>query len=179
MKKVLFLTITLCLIALVDMQAQMVKMDASPADISYFREGGERNTAPLVRVIYSRPQKNGRDIFGDLEPYGEVWRTGANEATEITLYEDATIGGKEVKAGTYALFTIPGEENWTIILNSALHQWGDYSYDESKDVVRVEVPAQGTEEAVEAFTIAFNKVDGGAHMIMAWDDAMVEVPFMF
>jgi hypothetical protein len=81
-----------------------------------------------VKVTYGQPSKKGRVIFGDLVPYGEVWRTGANEATEITFSSDVVISGKTIKAGTYTLFTIPQKNTWTIILNSELKQWGSYGY---------------------------------------------------
>src|SRR3546814_1045144 len=90
-----------------------------------------------------------RSVFGELEKYGKVWRTGANESTEIRFYTDATFGGKQIPAGTYSLFTIPNEGNWTVIINSATDGWGAYSYDQGKDVARVEVPAQRTSGTVE------------------------------
>ncbi len=176
MKRFIIFTFALLLAAAGNMYAQkMPGLDKSPADIAYFPDRNERS----IQVVYSRPQKNGREIFGTLEAYGKVWRTGANEATMVILTEDATIGGKAVKAGTYGLFTIPGEKEWTIILNSNAFQWGAYGYDEGKDVMRTTVPVQETPSTVEAFTIAFKEVDGGAHMILAWDDTMVEVPVMF
>src|SRR5262245_51582251 len=89
-------------------------LDASPADISYFRPGG-RNSDPVARVIYGRPQKKGRTMIGGTEPYGKVWRLGANEATEIKLYKDMTFGDKLVKAGTYTMYAIPEKGEWTII----------------------------------------------------------------
>ena len=127
-----------------------------------------------VKVTYGRPYKKGRVIFGDLEKYGKVWRTGADEATEITFTKDAQVAGKPVKAGTYTLFTIPGEKEWTIILNSQLKQWGAYSYDKykDKDVLQVKVPAKKTDKVIEQHTIRFN--DAG--MIIEWDQTQVEVP---
>ena len=88
-------------------------------------------------------------------------------------------GGKDVKAGTYALYAIPSKGKWTLVLNSKLDTWGAYQYDESKDVTRAEVDTQKTSSTVEAFAIAFKKVDGGAHMLMGWDDTMVEVPINY
>lgn len=97
-----------------------------------------------VKVSYGQPSKKGRAIFGGLEKYGKVWRAGANEATEITFTKDGTFGGKPVKAGTYTLFAIPNEQEWTIILNSELKQWGSFNYDKikGKDVLQVNVPAK-------------------------------------
>ena len=151
-------------------------LDKSPADISsYPRRGAD----PVIKVVYSRPQKNDRVVFGELTPYGKVWRTGANEATEITFYKNVTLGGKAIKAGTYSLFTIPEKDSWTVILNSDLNQWGAYAYKESADVLRHPVPSQKTASTVEAFSIIFEKTDKGADMVMAWDDTMVRVPFLF
>ncbi|NJW55536.1 DUF2911 domain-containing protein, partial [Salinimicrobium oceani] len=109
------------------------KLDVSPMDVVLFR--GENNE-PLARVLYSRPQTRDREIFGKLVPYGEVWRTGANEATEITLYNDLMVGDKTIKKGTYTLFTIPKEKEWTIVLNNSTNIWGAYDYHVEKDVAR-------------------------------------------
>lgn len=153
-----------------------IKLDKSPLDISYFRN----DEKPLAKVQYSRPAKNGRKIFGELEKLGEVWRTGANENTEIKFFTDVSFGGEEIPAGNYSLFTIPNEENWTVIINSATDAWGDYSYDESKDVARVEVPAQRTAGTVERLTIYFEGENTPeTNLVIAWDDTMVKVPIEF
>ena len=110
-------------------------LDKSPMDAAAY-PASYRVTDKIVRVIYSRPQLKGRSV-AELAPTGKVWRTGANEAVEITLYQDLSIGGSPVKAGTYSLFTIPGDGEWTVVLNSNLNQWGAYSYEESADVARV------------------------------------------
>ena len=149
-------------------------LQKSPTDIAYAK--ADRNAKPDIKVIYSRPQKKDREVFGTLVPYGKVWRTGADEATEIKLFSDMKFGDKTVKAGTYSLFTIPGEKEWTIILNSDLDGWGSYNYDESKDVARIKVPATNGDE-LEVFSIAFKPVDKGYHLVMGWDNTMVEVPF--
>ncbi|MFD0860675.1 DUF2911 domain-containing protein [Sungkyunkwania multivorans] len=149
-------------------------LDKSPADIVYFRTS--RNAAPAVKVIYSRPQLKGRKVGSDLATYGKVWRTGANEATEVTFYQDVKFGGETVKAGTYSLFTVPGEKSWKVILNSDLHQWGAYQHDPSNDVVTVTVPAGTDNDSIEAFAIAFKKVSDGAHMVLGWDKTRVAIP---
>jgi hypothetical protein len=127
-----------------------------------------------ISVTYGRPYKKGRDIFGGLEPYGKVWRTGADEATQVTFDKDCTFGGKPVKAGTYTLFTIPEKDEWTIILNSKLGQWGAFSYDKVKDqdVLKTTVRANHTNNVVEQFTISLPN-DG---MKLEWDKTMVFVP---
>jgi len=158
--------------------------DRSPMDMAYFpdnfahdRKDGEK---AIIRVTYSRPMKNGREISGGLLPHGKVWRTGANEAPEVKIYEDITLDGKKVKAGEYSLFTIPDENEWTIILNEDLDYWGAYSYNEKSDVIRVTVPVTELDNAVEAFTIQFeDKGDGQGVMWLAWDKTGVEVPFQY
>lgn len=150
------------------------KLDISPLDVVLFR--GEDNE-PLARVLYSRPQTRDREIFGKLVPYGEVWRTGANEATEITFYTDMMIGDKTIKAGTYTLFTIPKENEWTIILNNSTHIWGAYDYHVEEDVARITVPVKKSETEIEALSMAFEPTDNGAKLYIGWDDRYVEVPF--
>ena len=153
-------------------------LDASPADIAYFRTDGRRGD-PIIRVIYGRPQKKGRTMLGGTEPYGKVWRTGANETTEIKLYRDVTFGDKKVSAGTYSLYSIPGKDEWTLIFNSKLDTWGHYAYDESKDVVRVSVPAGKAKSEVEAFAIGFDGKDGTGNMYLAWENTLVTVPLKY
>ena len=123
-----------------------------------------------------------RKIFGDggIVSYGDVWRTGANEATEITFYKDVTFGGKTVKAGTYSLFTIPGEKEWTVIINSETNIWGAYYYKQGKDIARAKVPVTSDAKSIEAFSIAFSKADANeVHMHFAWDTVRVAVPVKF
>ena len=179
MKRILFITFLMAglLLSANSVFAQkMPGVDKSPADISYYRT--ERGAAPSVKVVYSRPMKKDREVFGGIVPFGETWRTGANEATEIKFYQDVTFGGVDVKAGTYTLFTIPGKEEWGVMLNSELDQWGAYRMDADKTVARTTAAVSMGDESVEAFTIAFKTVDGGAHMILAWDKTRVEVPIM-
>jgi len=130
-----------------------------------------------VKVAYGKPSKKGRVIFGGLEPYGKVWRAGANEATEITFANDGTFGGLPVKAGTYTLFAIPNEKEWTIILNSELKQWGAFKYNEikDKDVLKVTVPAKKLDNFVEKLTYRFTD----SHMVIEWDQTQVAVPISF
>jgi hypothetical protein len=153
-------------------------LDQSPTDIAYMREDG-RKSAPVIRVIYGRPQKKGRTMLGEKEAYGKVWRTGANESTEIKLYKDVTFGDKVVPAGTYTLYTIPDKTEWTIIFNSKLDTWGPYEYEEGKDVTRIKVPAGKTESEVEAFTIDFQGGKGTGNMVLAWENTLITVPLKF
>ena len=177
-KLLLFSFLALGLIFTTEATAQKFSgLDKSPADIASYPTS-YRVADKSVRVVYSRPQLKGRSL-SDLAPAGKVWRTGANEAAEVTFYKDATFGGKAVKAGTYALFTIPGESEWTVILNSNLNQWGAYSYDSAADVTRVTGAVSSDSESLEAFSIAYKDVDGGAHMVMGWGTTRVAVPVSF
>lgn len=126
-----------------------------------------------ITISYGRPGVKEREIFGELVPYGEVWRTGANESTALVLSKDVTIEGNELEAGTYSLYTIPGKESWTIIINSKL-SWGT-EYDESQDVLRFEVDAlEG--EFMERMMFYFTDVtDDSATLVLRWDE--VKVPF--
>ncbi len=133
-----------------------------------------------TKITYSQPHKHGRAIFGALVPYGQVWRTGANEATELTITKDIKINGLDLKAGTYSLFTIPGKESWTIILNSDLGQWGAYNYNSKLDVLRFDVPVVPVTEFVyEAFTILIDPKNSKADLVLAWDRTKVIIPLQF
>lgn len=125
-----------------------------------------------ISVEYSQPAKNGREVFGKLIPYGEVWRTGANEATEITVSKDVMIAGQSLKAGRYQLFTIPTADKWTIIFNSKLGQWGAFFYDPKSDVLKVEVPSSINETVLERLTIQIET----AGLSITWDKTKVLVP---
>lgn len=150
------------------------KLDASPMDLVVFRN--EEDEA-IARVIYSRPQKRDREVFGKLVPYGQVWRTGANEATELTLYEDMKVADVLVEAGTYTLYTIPEENEWTVILNNKVHTWGAYEYTDKEDRVRIKVPVRKSPTTIESFSMTFAPEEDGAKLLMGWDDRFVEVPF--
>jgi hypothetical protein len=127
-----------------------------------------------VTISYGQPSKKGRVIFGDLVPFGKVWRLGANEATEITFAKDGSFGGKAIKAGTYTLFTIPEATSWTFILNTTLKQWGAYKYDEIKgsNVLEVKAKSSKVSTPVEKLTITVP----GDKLVIEWDQTKVEVP---
>ena len=147
-------------------------LDVSPMDAVSFPTSSKVSDK-LIKVIYSRPQLKGRAL-SQLTPTGKVWRTGANEATDVILYKDMKLGGKEIKAGEYSLFTIPGDSEWTIILSKDINVWGAYSYNEANDVIRVKAPVTTSDESLEAFSIAFDK--NGA-MYLGWGTVRVAVPF--
>lgn len=127
-------------------------------------------------VAYSRPSVKGREIFGALVPYDKVWRTGANKATAVTFSTMIMVGNTKIEAGTYSLFTIPGEETWTIILNKNTELWGSDGYSEEQDVFRTEVEAMKG-GSVETFTIEFQNVGtDAADLVIQWADVKVALP---
>lgn len=137
-----------------------------------------------VRVFYNRPFKKGREIFGSLVPYDKVWRTGANEATTFETNKDLLIEGRTLKKGKYSLWTIPGDESWTIILNSEYGQWGIGSDGEANrnpksDILTTEVIAVQQERVFEQFTISFERVGEDAEMVLIWDKTLVAMPFSY
>jgi hypothetical protein len=130
-----------------------------------------------VSITYSRPNANGREIFGALVPYGEVWRTGANQATTIELGTDVTLGEHNVAKGRYSLFTIPGEDSWTIILNTLPDQFGAFSYDAATDLLRFDVPVESQAVHVETFEIGFTHVANNTATIdLSWANSRVSIP---
>ncbi len=176
MKNLLALcTLALTLVFTTDVAAQDFSgLDKSPMDVAAY-PSSYRVSDKMVRVTYSRPQLKGRSL-AELAPSGKVWRTGANEAVEITFYQDMNVAGTAVSAGTYSLFTIPGEGEWTVIINKNLNQWGAYSYDQSADVARFQATASQDSKSLEAFSIAFKEVDNGVHMVMGWGTTRVALP---
>ena len=132
-----------------------------------------------VKVTYSQPQKKNRKIFGELVPFGKVWRTGANEATELTTTQDIQIGGILLRAGTYSLFTVPEKDKWTIIINGDVGLWGAYNYNATKDIWRFDVPVQKNNKVYDAFTINIESRNEMAELLMMWDDVKVSVSIIF
>ncbi|MFT4093303.1 MAG: DUF2911 domain-containing protein [Niabella sp.] len=161
-------------------------VDKSPLDQVYFPAQYPslklKGTAgPLrMRIIYSRPNKNNRVIFGsDLVPYGKVWRLGANEATELDLFTGAKIGGKKIAAGRYTLYALVNETNWVFIINKETDIWGAFKYDPEKDVVRVTVPVKQLDEPIEALTLDLEKTSKGVDLIAGWDKVSAALPVSF
>lgn len=164
-------------------QGRFPALDKSPMDMSYYPVNypilkiQDKATEPLVaRVIYSRPQKNGRNVFGELLEYGKIWRLGANEASEIEFYKDVIIGNKNISKGRYTLYAVPNADKWTIILNKETDIWGAFRYDNAKDVVAVDVPVQKIAESLEAFCMLFEKATNGFVLTAAWDTVAVSLP---
>ena len=165
-----FLLITL--ISSLQLTAQNFKdLDKSPMDVAAF-PSSYKISDKIVKVIYSRPQLNGRDLV-KLAPPEKIWRTGANEATEITFYKDVIFGGKPLNAGTYSLFTIPSlDGDWTVIINRARNVWGSYYYKQDQDVIRVSGKMTKTEENIEAFSMMF---DNDMTLKIGWGKTVVSV----
>jgi hypothetical protein len=187
MKKILVLLVfsQLVFISLMAQQG-MPGIDKSPMDMSYYPANypvlkiQDKITDPLVaRVIYSRPQKSGRSIFGGLVKTGEVWRLGANEATELQLFKTVHIGGKKIKAGRYTLYAIVNENTWTIILNKETDTWGSFKYDSKKDVVRTELSSSKSDSPLEWLSMQFEKTTTGCNLVIAWDNSKVSLPVIF
>lgn len=165
--------------------SQLPTVDKSPLDMSYYPSGypilkiqDKVTEPPVARVIYSRPQKNGRTVFGELVEYGKLWRLGANEATEIEFFRDVRLGSTRIKKGRYTLYAIPTTDTWTVILNKDLDSWGAFKYDQKKDVARFTVrPDNVTTEPVEFFTMYFEKGGTGFILHAYWDNQHIAVPF--
>ena len=129
-----------------------------------------------IEIVYSRPGVKNRTIFGGIVPYDQVWRTGANQATKVTFSTPVKLEGNDIPAGTYALFTIPGEKEWTIIINKGATQWGAFQYNEKDDVARFKVTPVTLVETIETFTIEFNHIrDESAVLNLVWEKTVVPI----
>jgi Protein of unknown function (DUF2911) len=167
--------VLLLLLPLTSFSQEAIKARPSPLAIVTARY---KDT--YLKIIYSQPHKRGREVFGKLILYNQVWRTGANEATELTITKDIIINGQPLKAGTYSLFSIPGKEKWAIIINSDLGMWGAYNYNQKMDVLRFEVPVEMLKEAVyEPFTILIDQKTDNAILSLLWDKTKVSFPIQF
>jgi len=165
-----------------EMANPYVPVDVSPMDMAWLPVDYPKQTTgksiPVARIIYSRPHKQGRKIFGNLVKYGERWRLGANEATEIELFIPITIQGKTVPKGRYILYCIPETNSWTIVFNSNLFSWG-LTLDPSKDLYRFTIPAEVKNQSVEYFSMVFQPSDSGADLVMAWDNVEARLPIQY
>jgi len=151
------------------------RIDVSPMDAAVFPKNW-KNSDKLVKIIYGRPQLKGRNV-SDLAKASKkgVWRTGANEASEITFFKDVLFGEKEVKAGTYTLFTIPGQTEWIFVLSSVRNVWGHYTYDEKDDVVRAKGNVTTSDNLIEAFSITFEEKDKDVLMYLGWGNVIASI----
>jgi hypothetical protein len=186
MKRTYSLVIAFLLFSAIPYAQSVAPLDKSPMDMCYYPEGypvlkiRDKATEPLAaRVVYSRPNREGRTIFGSLVEYGKVWRLGANEATEIEFYKPVTIGGKKVPKGRYTLYAIPNETSWTFIINKETDTWGSFKYSTTKDVARVEVPVQKTSEPVESLSMSFEKSNNNIQLVVIWENVKAAMPVTF
>lgn len=161
------------------------QVDISPMDMSYFPADYPKlkmthnvSVPPLARLIYSRPHLEGRKLFHDVLKYNEPWRLGANEATELQLFRDATIQNKKIKAGRYVLYCRPQPDKWTIIFNSNIDSWG-LTPDSTRDVAQFDIPVKTIPRSLEYFTMVFEKTDNGADLLMSWDNLEARLPIAF
>ena len=160
-------------------------LDKSPMDMAYFpvdypklKMAHTDIEPPVARVIFSRPQKGGRTIFGEVVKYGSTWRMGANEATEIEFFKDVTINNKPVPKGRYVIYAIPYENEWTIILNNDLYTWG-LKIDSTRDAYKFNIPIAKTVYPFEVFTMEFAPAEKGMHLIMEWDSVRAILPIKY
>jgi hypothetical protein len=162
-----------------------VSLDKSPLDLSYYPEdypqlkmSGTAKEDVVARVIYSRPKKEGRIIFGNILKYGSRWRLGANEATEIEFFKDVTIQNTLIRKNRYVVYCIPYENRWTIILNNDLFTWG-LKIDSSKDAYKFDIAVRKTSYPLEHFTMEFKKADSGMALTIAWDSVSARLPISY
>lgn len=181
--KSLLLSFSLLFSICVSAQQKPTELDKSPMDMSYWpanypilKMSGKAKDVPVARVIYGRPLKSGRDIFGGIIKYNELWRLGANEASEVEFFKNVKIDGKLVPKGRYTLYCIPSENKWTMILNKDNFCWGNFSYDGKKDLLRADIDVTKNGESTEAFTMYFEETKSGAQMIILWDDMKAGLP---
>jgi hypothetical protein len=181
--KIRFIVLFILFFNAIFAQDKMPTVDKSPLDFSYCPANypslkiQNKNTDPLIaRVIYSRPSLNNRKIFGEMLPFGDLWRIGANEATEIEFFKDVYINKVKIKKGRYSLYVIPFENKWTVVINKELDTWGAFNYSVKKDVYRIDLPLEILPTATEALTIYFEKNAAYFNMIMSWENVKAVLP---
>jgi len=167
-----FVAVILALCALSFGQQDKSKRPSPPAQAQCKFSDGK-----TITVDYSSPRMKGRKIFGDLVPYGQVWRTGANEATTFVTTGGLSASGRDIPAGNYTIFTVPEESKWTLIVNKKTGEWGiPYKY-ESDELVRVPMSVSKTSAPVENFTISFDQGGDSCTMKISWEQTEASVQF--
>jgi hypothetical protein len=179
--RILLVTATICISAIA--QGQTAKTETKDKSAVSIAKKDDRPSPPQiaegtindlkVSIAYGSPAVKGRKIWGELVPFDKVWRSGANEATTIEVSRDTKVGGQALKAGKYALFTIPGEKEWTIIFNSVPEQWGSYKYDESKDALRIKATPEKSAALTERLTYSVVSENGTGKISLAWENLIV------
>jgi len=184
------ITLIMTLFSGVQLEAQKdskwSELDKSPFDMAYYPakaawrnylRGDDRELSPRMRITYSRPGVNGRTVFGDLVPYGKEWRLGANESTQLTVYNAVEINGQTLNRGNYSLSATPQADKWTIHISSQVNTWGSANRDPEKTVTSIEVPTEKLDATVENLAMAFQRVDDeSAHLVMDWENTRVRLP---
>lgn len=180
-----FLLLTLLALGAWQMEAQKFpELDGSPLDVAYFPNGLQMfeiqqkpAQEPFIKLYYSRPQLKEREMLGTKNvPFGKQWRMGANEANEITFYQNVSFGGKNIPAGTYTIFVVPNENEWTFQLYEKLNTWGNYTLGDAKPIASATGKTNRVNEKIEALSMMFKEVEGGAHLMVGWENTVVEVP---
>ena len=184
MKKTILFSFAILFSTIIIAQQKPTELDKSPMDMSYWPKdfpllkmnGKMKDVSLTARIIYGRPQKSNRVIFDGIIKYNEVWRMGANEATEIEFFKNVKIAGKPIPKGRYTLFCIPQANKWTIILNKDNFAWGSFIYDNKKDVLRTDVVIEKNTEIIEALSLYFEETKTGANLLILWDDVKATLP---
>lgn len=175
MKKALWIAGTVVLLfSLYVVYTMATTRKHSPAAVASLKSGDTE-----ISINYCRPFKKGRKIFGGLVPYQTYWRTGANDPSIIEFTDEVEFGGEKVAAGRYRIYTIPGEDEWKVVLNTELEEWGYWEPDYSLDVAAAVVPVSSTSEVQEQFLMELTENEGGALIAMSWDQTKVEIPIFF
>ncbi|MBT1703423.1 DUF2911 domain-containing protein [Chryseosolibacter indicus] len=169
-----YLTFVVLFISISATKAQEVTERSSPLALAR-----ARYKDAYIKITYSQPAKNGREIFGKLVPYGQIWRTGANEATEILLTKNILINNQLLKAGVYTIFTIPNKDKWTVVINSDFGLFGSYNYNPKLDVFRFDVPVQQLNVVYEPLTIQIDQRNELANILIMWDNVSIAIPIKF
>lgn len=187
MKKIMMMLAFFVAVSTLNAQ-EFPKADKSPTDIAHYptnaakrafakTDEAKKALEPKIRVIYARPYKKGREVFGNLLKFDKAWRVGANESTEVLFMTDVMIGGSKVKAGRYSVIIIPTKDSWTLKINTENDGWGNYSYDASKDVASITVPTQKSDSEIEQLSIVlYEKSKNVVHLKIGWDTTIAEFP---
>ncbi|MBC8754328.1 DUF2911 domain-containing protein [Kordia sp. YSTF-M3] len=187
MRKIMMMLAFFAAVSTVNAQ-DFPKADKSPTDIAHYptnaakrafakTDAQKKSLEPKIRVIYARPYKKGREVFGNLLKFDKAWRVGANESTEVLFMTDVMIGDSKVKAGRYSVIIIPTKDSWTLKINTENDGWGNYSYDASKDVASITVPTQKSDTEIEQLSIVlYEKSKNVIHLKIGWDTTIAEFP---
>jgi hypothetical protein len=187
MKKIIMLFAFFAAVSTVNAQ-DFSKPGKSPTDIAHYptnaakrafakTDAQKKALAPKIRVVYARPYKKGREVFGSMLKFGKAWRVGADESTEVLFMTDVMVGNTKVKAGRYSVIIIPTKDSWTLKINSENDGWGNYSYDASKDVASITVSTQKSDKEIEQLSVVlYEKSKNVVHLKIGWDTTVAEFP---